>query len=88
MPVVKVKTRGQVTIPGTLRSQLNLHEGDVLDVQVQDGRVVMHPIRLVSRELPHAEELESEYAAMAQDAPREKEALEWSEALMSDCQNA
>ena len=89
MPVVKLRTQGQVTIPGTLRKQLNLCEGDVLDVQVVDGCVIMQPKHLVSEEPPQSfADLENGYKAMAEDTAREQEALEWSEALLMDAQDA
>ena len=35
MPYVKVKTKGQVTIPAEFRRDLNLKEGDLLEALVE-----------------------------------------------------
>ena len=37
MPYVKVKTKGQVTIPAEFRRDLNLNEGDLLEAVVERG---------------------------------------------------
>ena len=50
MPVVKVMGRGQVTIPKRIREALALKEGDFVDVEVENNRVVIIPQKLVRTE--------------------------------------
>jgi AbrB family looped-hinge helix DNA binding protein len=40
---VRVKRKGQVTIPLELRLKLGIEEGSLLDVKAEDGRIVMKP---------------------------------------------
>lgn len=40
---VRVKHKGQVTIPSELRSRLGIDEGDVLEVQEREGAIVLRP---------------------------------------------
>ena len=43
MPYVKVKQKYQVTIPVSVREEVNLHEGDTLEAKVEDGHIVLIP---------------------------------------------
>jgi AbrB family looped-hinge helix DNA binding protein len=43
MPSLRIGRRGQITIPSTLRRELNLEEGGRLIVQVRDGSLVLRP---------------------------------------------
>lgn len=40
---VRVKRKGQVTIPQELRVELGIEEGAILDVKAQDGALIMKP---------------------------------------------
>ena len=39
----KVSTKGQVVLPGPLRRRLGIRAGDVLDANIEDGRIVLTP---------------------------------------------
>jgi AbrB family looped-hinge helix DNA binding protein len=49
MPYVKVKTKGQVTIPAEFRRDLNLKEGDLLEALVEHDGIVLKPKTVVDR---------------------------------------
>jgi AbrB family looped-hinge helix DNA binding protein len=49
MPYVKVKTKGQVTIPAEFRRDLNLKESDLLETLVERGGIVLKPKIVVDR---------------------------------------
>jgi AbrB family looped-hinge helix DNA binding protein len=49
MPFVKVKTKGQVTIPAEFRRDLNLKEGDLLEALVERGGILLKPKTVVDR---------------------------------------
>ena len=38
---VRVKRKGQVTIPLELRSKLGIEEGAILDIKAEDGAIIM-----------------------------------------------
>jgi AbrB family looped-hinge helix DNA binding protein len=40
---VRVKLKGQVTIPSELRSKLGIEEGTLLEVKAKDGAIVLTP---------------------------------------------
>ena len=50
MPLVKVKTKSQVTIPDAIRRQLGVEVGDVLEAMVQKGSIVLRPKAVVDRD--------------------------------------
>jgi len=50
MPVVKVRTKYQVTIPEKVRREVGLEVGDYVEVKVQDGKIVIIPKALVDKE--------------------------------------
>lgn len=43
MSRVRVKYKGQVTIPAELRARLRIREGDVLEAAERDGKIVLTP---------------------------------------------
>jgi AbrB family looped-hinge helix DNA binding protein len=45
MPLVKIKTKGQITLPKQVRDSLGLSEGDLIEVDVRNGRGVILPKR-------------------------------------------
>jgi AbrB family looped-hinge helix DNA binding protein len=42
-----IRKKGVVTIPQDIREKLDLHEGDLLVVAVEDGRIVFSPASVV-----------------------------------------
>jgi len=51
MSIVKVKTKGQVTIPTTLRQQAGLNIGDFLEAKIEGGNIVLKPQSMVDRHI-------------------------------------
>lgn len=49
MPYVRVKTKGQVTLPAEFRRDLNLKEGDLLEALVERGGILLKPKTVVDR---------------------------------------
>ena len=49
MTLVKLKEKGQVTIPANVREQISAHKGDVFEVAVANGNIVLKPQDVVSR---------------------------------------
>jgi antitoxin PrlF len=50
MPVVKILRHGQITLPKEIRRILGVEEGDLLEVGLENARVVLHPKVLVDKE--------------------------------------
>lgn len=48
MPLVKIKPKGQITIPKKVRDGLGLVEGDLIEINVQNGTGVILPRRVVA----------------------------------------
>lgn len=49
MSLVTVKQKYQVTLPQKVREELGIHEGDLLEAAVQNGRIVLSPKKVVDR---------------------------------------
>jgi AbrB family looped-hinge helix DNA binding protein len=49
MSFVKLKEKGQVTIPASVREQLSAHTGDIFEVAVSEGNIVLKPKEVVAR---------------------------------------
>ena len=47
MPLVKIKTKGQITLPKKVRDGLGLVEGDLVEIDVQNGKGIIQPRRVV-----------------------------------------
>jgi len=56
MSLVKVKAKYQVTLPNSLRQQVRVDVGDVLEAKVRKGRIILTPKSMVDRGI--AESLE------------------------------
>jgi AbrB family looped-hinge helix DNA binding protein len=50
MPVVKILRHGQITLPKEIRKILGVGEGDLLEVGLENARVVLRPKVLVDKE--------------------------------------
>jgi AbrB family looped-hinge helix DNA binding protein len=50
MPLIKVKQNFQITLPNTLRKYLNIAVGDYMEVDKQDGELVLKPVKVVHQE--------------------------------------
>lgn len=46
---VILKDRGQLTIPAKLRKSLGLTEGDLLEVEVRGGYIILKPLEVLER---------------------------------------
>lgn len=44
MSKVRVKRKGQVTLPLELRSKLGIEEGAILEIEAKDGEIVLKPL--------------------------------------------
>ncbi len=54
MPLIKVKNKYQVTLPPEAREELGLEVGDLLEAQVEGGKITLTPKVLVDREIARA----------------------------------
>ena len=43
MELVKVRTKAQITLPARIREALHISEGDYLEADIQDNKVVLTP---------------------------------------------
>lgn len=48
--LVQLRKKAQLTLPQSVREKLGIEEGDVMDVQVRDGEIVLKVKRLVDKE--------------------------------------
>jgi len=61
MPLVKLKHKGQMTIPAEIRDRLQLQQGDLLEATTDGRSVILTPKALVDREaLPGGEDRKRE----------------------------
>ena len=49
MPLVRVKTKFQVTLPNELRRKARLKVGDLLEAKMEEGKITLTPQSLVNR---------------------------------------
>lgn len=47
MSLTRVRPKGQLTLPDSIRRQAHLEEGDYLEVAVEEGVIVMRPKKLI-----------------------------------------
>lgn len=51
MPIVTVKKKYQVVIPQSVRERVPVHVGDLLEANVEKGKITLTPKSLVDREI-------------------------------------
>ncbi|MBI4120216.1 MAG: AbrB/MazE/SpoVT family DNA-binding domain-containing protein [Parcubacteria group bacterium] len=49
--LVKIKTKYQVTLPASLREQMGVDVGDILEAKVEEGKITMPPKSLIDRDI-------------------------------------
>ena len=49
MPTTKVTRHGQITVPASVRKQLGIEEGDLVEIDVEAERAVLTPKKLVDK---------------------------------------
>ena len=47
MTLTKVRPKGQITLPDSVRRAARLSEGDYLEISVESGTIVMRPKKLI-----------------------------------------
>ena len=47
MSLTRIRPKGQLTLPDSIRRLARLEEGDYLEVEVEDGAIVMRPKKLI-----------------------------------------
>jgi looped-hinge helix DNA binding domain, AbrB family len=67
---LSLSRRGQITLPKEVREKLGLRPGDVLLLKVEEGRLVLEPVLLLSYEVCSEERLE-EFRKAAEATPEE-----------------
>lgn len=50
MPTIKVLRNGQLTLPARFRKVLELKQGDLLNAELEDNKIVLKPVTTVERE--------------------------------------
>jgi len=50
MSLIKVKQNYQITLPNSLRKLFNIAVGDYMEVEKQDGEIVLKPVKVVHTE--------------------------------------
>jgi len=49
MPLVQVREKAQITLPSKIRKALHIKEGDYLEAEVEDNKIVLIPKILVDK---------------------------------------
>ena len=47
---IEVRTRNQVTLPKALATKLQIREGDLLEYNIEDGKIIITPKMLIPKE--------------------------------------
>ncbi|WP_041725661.1 AbrB/MazE/SpoVT family DNA-binding domain-containing protein [Caldicellulosiruptor acetigenus] len=50
MMIVEIKKKAQVTIPAQILKKLDLHVGDLLQIEEKDGRIILTPVVTIPKE--------------------------------------
>jgi antitoxin MazE len=45
----KVTRHGQITLPASIRNELGIEEGDLVEIEIEDDRAVLLPKKLVDK---------------------------------------
>ncbi|CAG0995344.1 hypothetical protein METP3_02914 [Methanosarcinales archaeon] len=67
--LVKVSSKGLLTLPKSIRDKLNISVGDYLDVTIQAGKVILQKVDILPKKIDweNEEKVWNEYAASRLD---------------------
>jgi len=54
--LVKVSSKGLLTLPKSIREQLNINIGDYLDVTIETGKVVLQKVEIMPKKIDRENE--------------------------------
>ncbi len=49
--LVKVSSKGLLTLPKSIRDQLNINVGDYLDVTIEAGKVILQKVEIIPKKI-------------------------------------
>jgi AbrB family looped-hinge helix DNA binding protein len=49
--VVKIKDKNQITLPSELAKLMHLSKGDYLNIEEQNGKIIITPVEVINREV-------------------------------------
>jgi len=49
MPTIKVLRNGQLTLPAKFREILELKQGDLLNAELKDNKIILRPVTIIER---------------------------------------
>ncbi len=49
--LVKVSSKGLLTLPKSIRDRLNINVGDYLDVTIETGRVILQKVEIIPKKI-------------------------------------
>ncbi len=63
--LVKISSKGLLTLPKSIREQLNINVGDYLDVTIEAGKVILQKVEIIPKKIDWQSEdmVWKEYAA-------------------------
>lgn len=47
--IIELRKKSQITIPKDIITELNLQEGDHLDISIKDGTIIIEPVAVYSK---------------------------------------
>ena len=67
--LVKVSSKGLLTLPKSIRDKLNISVGDYLDITIQAGKVILQKVEILPKKIDweNEENVWDEYAATRLD---------------------
>jgi AbrB family looped-hinge helix DNA binding protein len=58
MTLVRLRERAQITLPQELRDALKVKQGDYLEAEVVEGKLILKPVAVIARETARQELLD------------------------------
>jgi len=66
--IIELRKKSQVTIPKEIVTELNLNEGDHLEISVKDGVIVIEPVEVYSKS--YIQKLEDTVMRINEESPK------------------
>ncbi len=67
--LVKISSKGLLTLPKSIREQLDINIGDYLDVTIESGKVILQKVEIIPKKIDwdNEDKVWKEYAAKRLD---------------------
>jgi AbrB family looped-hinge helix DNA binding protein len=80
--IIELRKKSQITLPKEIVKELNLQEGDTLDITIENGKIILEPVAVYP--LEYIKKIEKEIMVLKEDPNFQYNSFNNIDALVKD----